>query len=352
MIIYDGFLCYLDFHFRRMLREYLKLARSFNAVLTGIAPVIGAIAMQQYDLLILIVLFFIGFFGHIFGFVFNDIIDYHIDKSSKDINDRPLVSGTISLRNAKAFAFGSMIIAFVLSLYLAFSTNRFFPLLILVVSALLVIIYDLVSKKFLFTDIFIALGVFFLILYGASNGALPSLTVLAFIVCLLGAIQVLFMQIVTGGIKDIENDFKRGAKTLALHMGVRVSEGKLHISPAYKALAYGIQLVDLSIVFLPFFIVWNVRRLSLFQYFQWVTLFLLGVLMFLLTYKLLTMEGFDRMRARKYIGSHYLVNFSLVPIMLMTLENPWPCLLIIFPVLGFVFSNIVLHGTLLQPKTM
>jgi len=151
---------------------------------------------------------------------------------------------------------------------------------------------------------------------------------------------------------DIENDFKRGAKTLALHMGVRVSEGKLHTSPAYKALAYGIQLVDLSIVFLPFFIVWNVRRLSLFQYFQWVTLFLLGVLMFLLTYKLLTMEGFDRMRARKYIGSHYLVNFSLVPIMLMTLENPWPCLLIIFPVLGFVFSNIVLHGTLLQPKTM
>jgi len=32
-----------------MVKEYLKLARSYNAVLTGIPPVMGAIAMQQYD---------------------------------------------------------------------------------------------------------------------------------------------------------------------------------------------------------------------------------------------------------------------------------------------------------------
>jgi 4-hydroxybenzoate polyprenyltransferase len=83
-----------------MIREYLKLARSFNAVLTGISPVMGAIAMQQYDIIILILLFLIGFLGHTFGFVFNDIIDYSIDKSSKEISDRPLISGTISLRNA------------------------------------------------------------------------------------------------------------------------------------------------------------------------------------------------------------------------------------------------------------
>ncbi len=337
-----------------MLREYLKLARSFNAVLTGIAPVMGAIVMQQYDIIILVLLFLIGFLGHIFGFVFNDIIDYNIDKSSKEINERPLISGTISLRNAKLFAFGSMAVAFLISLYLAYSTNRFFPLIILAISASFIILYDIAGKKIPFTDIFVAIGVFFLILYGASTvlDTLSSLTTLTWIVCVLGGIQVMFMQIVAGGMKDIENDFNRGVKTLAIQMGVRVTEGRLQISPSYKALAYGIQLVDLIIVFLPFFIIWNVRTLSLFQYIQWAALILIGILMFILSHKLLTMERFERMRARKFIGCHYMINFTLVPIMLMTLDNPWPCILMVFPALGFIFSNLILHGTLLQPKTM
>jgi len=336
-----------------MIREYLKLARSFNAVLTGISPVMGAIAMQQYDIIILILLFLIGFLGHTFGFVFNDIIDYNIDKSSKEISDRPLISGTISLRNAWIFAFSSMAIAFIISLYLAVTMQRFFPLLILAISASFIILYDLVSKKFPLTDLFVAIGVFFLIVYGASTktGTLTSLTPLAWIVCVLGAIQVLFMQMVAGGMKDIENDFYRGARTLAIQMGVRMNKGKLHVSSSFKALAYGIQLVDLIVVFLPFIIIWNIFTLTLFQYIQLVSIILVGILMFFLSYKLLTMERFERTRARKFIGSHYMINFTIVPIMLMSL-NPWAGLLMFFPGLGFIVSNLILHGTLLQPKTM
>jgi 4-hydroxybenzoate polyprenyltransferase len=337
-----------------MIREYLKLARSFNAVLTGISPVMGAIAMHQYDILTLILLFLIGFFGHTFGFVFNDIIDYNIDKSSKEISDRPLISGTISLTNAWIFAIASMATAFFISLYLAITTQRFFPLLILVISASFIVVYDLVSKKFPLTDFFVAIGVFFLIVYGASTvtGTLTSLTSLTWIVCVLGAIQVLIMQIVAGGMKDIENDYYRGARTLAIQMGVRVNEGKLHVSSSFKAVAYGIQLVDLIIVFLPFIIVWNIRTLSVFQYIQCASLIFIGILMFFLSYKLLTMERFERTRARKFIGSHYMINFTIVPIMLMSQSNPWPGILMFFPGLGFIFSNLILHGTILQPKTM
>jgi len=65
-------------------------------------------------------------------------------------------------------------------------------------------------------DIFVALGIFFLILYGAFYGGTPVKSIydisnLAWIVCILGSIQVFFMQIVAGGMKDIENDFKKGA---------------------------------------------------------------------------------------------------------------------------------------------
>jgi len=336
-----------------MIREYLKLARSFNAVLTGMSPVMGAIAMGQYNIFYLFLLFLVGFLGHTFGFVFNDIIDYKIDKYSKEISDRPLISGTISIKKAWIFAFSSMIIAFIIAIYITVESQSFVSLAFLGISALFIILYDVVSKKFLFMDILVALGIFFLILYGATTtvDSIYKITSLAWIVCVLGSIQVLFMQIIAGGMKDIENDFKKGAKTLAIKMGVRIADGKLKISTTFKAVAYSIQLADLALVFLPFFIIWNINTSPILQYFQWAVIITIGILMFILSHKLLSMESFERVKARKFIGSHYMVNFGLAPIMLMSL-NPWAGLLIFFPALGFVLSNIVLHGTILQPKTM
>ena len=186
-----------------MIREYLKLARSFNAVLTGISPVMGAIAMEFYNIPMLFLLFLVGFFGHTFGFVLNDIIDYRIDKSSKEISDRPLISGTISIKNAWIFAISSMTIAFIVAFYIALATSRFFPLIVLVTAAFFAALYDAISKKAPGMDIFVALSVFFLIVYGASIvvDSITQITKLAWIVCALGGIQVLFMQIAAGGIQ-------------------------------------------------------------------------------------------------------------------------------------------------------
>ena len=336
-----------------MIREYLKLARSFNAVLTGVSPVMGAIAMENYDLLMLFLLFLIGFFGHTYGFVLNDIIDNKIDKTSAEISDRPLLSGTISIKKAWIFASISMIIAFVIAFYIAYDTHIFYPILILIISSVLITIYNLTSKKAPGMDVFVTAAVFFLILYGASISVnkITNVTKLAWIVCILGAIQVLFMQFIAGGMKDIDNDYKSGAKTIAIKMGVRVIKDKLIITTSFKILAYTIQLIDLIVVFLPFFIVWNLHNLTILQYAQWSIIAFVGIIMLYISYKLLSMEKFERNKARKYIGSHYMINFTIVPIMLMSI-NPWAGLLMFFPGLGFILSNIILHGTITQPKTM
>lgn len=335
------------------IREYLKLARSFNAVLTGVSPVLGAIAMYQFDIFTLFLLFIVGFLGHTYGFVLNDIIDYKIDKSSKEISDRPLISGTISLKKAWAFAIISIIIAFFVAFYIAYDTELYFPIIILGSSAFFITIYDLISKKLPGMDIFVALGIFFLILYGSTTvtGNIKDITNLAWIVCILGSIQVLFMQCIAGGLKDIENDYKEGAKTLAVKLGVRVKKGKLKISKSFKSLAYGIQIIDVIFVFLPFFIFWNINDLTFFQYIQWAIIILISIVMFGISYKLLSMKKFERKKARKYIGSHYMINFMIVPIMLMKI-NPWAGILMFFPLLGFISNNLIIHGTLLQPKTM
>ncbi len=335
------------------IREYLKLARSFNAVLTGVSPVMGALAMGQYDILMLFLLFLVGFFGHTFGFVFNDIIDYSLDTQSKEISDRPLVSGTITKKNAYLFAVSSMFIAFLVACFVAYTTQKYFPLVILFLSAGCIVLYDLISKKYPFTDIFVALGVFFLIIYGALtvNEHLNNLTPITWIVGILGAIQVLYMQIIAGGMKDIENDFKQGANTVAVKLGVRIIDKQLIISPSFKIIAYGLQLLDILIVCAAFYVMQETIQLSFFQITQWVVLIIIGILMFFLSSKLLAMQHFERTKARTLIGSHYMINFSLVPVILMT-QNPWIGILAFFPAVGYVLSNLILHGTFLQPKTM
>ena len=331
-----------------MLKEYLKLSRSFNAGLTAAAPVLGAVAMNEFELTHLAILFLIGFFGHSYGFTLNDILDLKIDQTSEEIKDRPLVSKKITIRKAWIFALSSVLISFLLATYISWSTGQYFTFIILALSSISITIYNFISKKYPAMDIFVAGGIFLLILYGASTVSL-NLTPLAWLVCILGTLQVLFMQFIAGGLKDIENDFTRGAKTLAITMGVRVEKGLIKMPYSFKILAYSIQAVELILLFTAFFFIFVHR--SLYTSIQFAALIFFSILMLFISHKLLNMAYFERKKARKLIGSHFQINYLLVPIMLMTL-NPWAIFLAVIPPFIFVLSNILLHGTVLQPKTM
>ena len=327
-------------------REYLKLSRSFNAGLTGISPVMGAVSMGEGRLLPLFLLFLVGFFGHVYGFVVNDIVDLKVDRLSSEISDRPLVSGTISKRNAWIFAIVSMALSLSIAAFLSFRYYSFFPAMpLLIASALSITAYDFISKKYPAMDVFVGAGIFLLILYGASS--VGKLTELAWVVAVLGTIQVLFMQFIAGGLKDAENDYRAKANTLAIKMGVRVENKKMFVPLSFKALAYFLQALDIALIFISLIFIFGFEKSIV----QIAILVPLSIAMVAISAKLIGMKKFDRNRARKLIGLHYYTNFSLVPIML-TVINPWLALLIFVPFGAFVLSNITLHGTLLQPKTM
>src|SRR4030042_1450821 len=95
-----------------MIREYLSLSRSFNASLTGLAPVMGALASGYFDLWHLVLLFLIGICGHAYGFAHNDIVDYDLDKTEKAIQGRPLVSGRLSKQQAWIFTLCVLFLVF------------------------------------------------------------------------------------------------------------------------------------------------------------------------------------------------------------------------------------------------
>ncbi len=336
-----------------MILEYLKIARSFNAALTGLAPVMGALATGQYQIGSLFLLFLIGVFGHAYGFTHNDIIDYSLDKNEKEIKDRPLISGTITKRNAWIFAMGSLCVVFILALFLSFSTNQYLPVFILFIPILCVTLYNLTSKKIVFADILLGIGMFFFIFYGAIAQGTPvdKLPILVWVICLLGAIQVLFMNIVEGGFKDIGNDARQKAHTVAVRLGLRVIETKIHVPLRFKFIAYTLQITNILFAYLPFLIIPNFKIRSTLVIFQLISITLISILMLNYAQKYLNLIQFERGKIRKLIGIHYYLNFLLAPILLLTI-TPYAILIVFIPGIGFIISNLILHEKLMEPSVM
>lgn len=333
-----------------MIRKYLEISRLFNMGLTGVAPMLGALAMwnqspQALSLPYLLILFCIGCLAHVYGFVLNDIVDVHVDKLSKELIARPLVSGTISRKNAGVFAFACMILSFVLSLYYFNDILQYLPLLLtLVVAYVLATIYDIASKKYPGMDGFVAGAVFFLIVFGAWTVGTP--TYLSIVVAFIGAIQVVFMNMINGAIKDIDHDEQGMAKTVAIRLGAKARAGMITLPLSFKTVGYGIEVVRSFLIFLPF-----VLGFLAYTWWQLVILILLTMLTFLLIYKLFSVKVFERNQIRKRIGLIVIFMYATTPVMLSSL-NMYIALAAFIPPLWFFGSNLVLHRTVFEPKTM
>jgi 4-hydroxybenzoate polyprenyltransferase len=351
----------------KTIKEYGKLARSFNMALTGMGPVFGALAMFETSPWRLLTLFILGCGAHIFGFVLNDYIDARIDKHSDELSERPLVSGTITPGKALAFATFGLFIMLFLGLLLIWP-NVLPAFLILLLAGGSSTFYNLVSKRAPGMDVFVAGAVGLLTLFGSSTVTM-NFTPFAYNMALLAFLQVMFMNIVAGGLKDIDHDYKAGGRNLAIAMGCKViqkKKDKLVIPMGFKALAHGIELAFLICVLLPWVFnvghgvictccipskCWNLPGPYSDVSIQLVLVIVLGIAMMAASTKLMGMKQFIRPKMRKFIGLHYALNFSLVPVMLSVIHW-WIALFALIPPLGFALANLALHGEAAAPKTM
>jgi len=316
--------------------------------LTGVAPVLGALAMWNEGTLApfkLVILFILGGLAHSYGFVLNDVIDIKVDKLSKDLIARPLVRGSITRGRAAFFAVSCMIGSFLLSLVFFSELRRYiFLILILLLAYFFATVYDIASKKFPGADLFLAGAVFFLILFGASTIGTP--TKLAYVVALIGGIQVLFMNMINGAIKDIDHDEEGSANTVAIRLGAKVRAGIIALPLSFKTTGYLIEILRITLIFLPF--VFLGLSPSLWQI---ALLVVLAIATFFSIYKLYSIKIFDRSRIRKLIGIIVIFMYATTPIMLCSL-NIYIILVALIPPLWFFGSNLVLHKTVFEPKTM
>ena len=315
---------------------YAKLLRIPGLGGLAIPPVIGAITVGVLDFYNLLILFVIGSFAVIYGFILNDYADVELDKLVKELRGKPLVSGAVSRKNAIAIC--------VFWRGETFDNYKFVALLCIFTAGVLGSIYNLYGKKIVGSDFLVAISMAFVFLFGAFSFGVP--TVLTWVIFLLTFNQTLHMNAVEGGIKDADHDYIMGVKNIALSSGVKVDGDSVFIPIPFKAFGMGIRLFSAALLFVPFvfygydYHVWQIIILAL---------AILGVLYF--SVKLLSIKTFERNTIRKYIALQSFLRYSLVPIMLISFIGiVYSVVLIIFPIVWYLIFAPLLGEKLFRPR--
>ena len=329
--------------------DYLVLLRFPGLGGLAIPPVIAAMTVGTFDLVTLSLLFLLGAYSSIFGFVLNDYVDIEVDKQSKELKDRPLVSGSVSQQAALWICFSMIMLTFITFFILFYgeiiTSLRFSSVIVILIAWILGSIYDVYGKKIFASDILVALSVAFIFLIGAF-ALNKEPTLFTWIIFVLTFNNLFHMNAIEGGIKDADHDVLMNVNNIALRSGVSVNHDRLFIPLSFKILSMSVRLSSIILLFVPFvffdkpFYSWQLLILGIAS---------AGVLFFSL--KLLTLKQFDRSKIRKYISIQSFLRYSLVPLMLLSLIDVIPAIILIFlPILWYLVFTPLTGVKLLQPR--
>jgi len=333
--------------FKNRTLGYLQLFRLQTTATTALTPVIGALVLGQKDIFHLFILFIIGCFYHIYGFVLNEYIDIDVDKKSKDLQKKPLVSGIVPKKHALFIALSSAFFACIITIYFF----RFIlPILFLFLAIFFGGIYDFFGKKIPGLDFVLGLGFFFICLMGASTTTY-DFGILTYIVCLIYFIHISFMNSVEGGLKDVDHDFLAGAKTIATVMGVYVKNMSLVITRKFLVFTIILKFIFIFLIVLlcaqPEIDLFNFEK----NLIQLILIIMLCIVIFFTMYKFLSTSVFNRSKLKTIFSFHEISSYFVFIISLSPIVGFWQTFfLIFFPFVWFVLFNFILYRKLLQPQ--
>jgi 4-hydroxybenzoate polyprenyltransferase len=328
------------------LLEYLRLLRFQTSAATASAPLIGGLIAGQREIIPLFILLILGILFHIYGFVLNEYIDIEVDKKSRELHKKPLVSGSIPVKHAGFIVILSCIFAFGL-------TVIFFPtiltIIFFIISLLLGGIYDVFGKKIIGSDFILGLGFFFACLFGVSTYS-SDFTTIIYIVSLAYFLHIVFNNAVEGGLKDVYHDSLAGAKTTATRLGVKVKEGKLLVTKKFAGFAYILRIIFIALVFSLIYVQNSSQWFN--DYLIQISIFIiLMVIIFFSMFKFLQNKVFDRSRLKKLFSLHEMASYFMLIIGISPIIGLEITLfLMLLPFAWYLVFNGILYGKLLQPQ--
>lgn len=315
---------------------FIQLARIQSSGLSAMFPVLGFIlavyagpGWDPFYFWPVIVLFCSGIFMHIYGYVQNELLDQEYDRGIQGKINKPLIEGTVTNREALTFclvAIGATAGLVVFAGALVTSKFTWCAYGLLTLSFVFGSIYNRFSKQYPGIDIFMALWAFCFVLCGAFI-VTESPPPIVYLVALLCALEILFVNMISGGIKDVNTDRASGVRNVAVLWGVQaVPGGKKRVGPMFWTLGFLIKLftgvVVVSTMLLP---QWSNN------YFVYLLAFILGYMMFTsmsLMDSLHSWHPWDRSKFIIGMGIVEIFTFSTTILLIIPWVG-WPWLMII-----------------------
>lgn len=325
----------------KKIKNYLKLIRIHSAVLSGVAPVcVAASTGVNITIFHYIELFVIGLLVHTYFFVLNEIKDVEFDKKSKSLSEKPLLDGSINIKQAYYLVISSVVLVLIFSLI--FFYDRFYILLFVSLASFLFGgLYDIYGKKLPHADYLTAFTVFFMALYGGFSVTI-NLGLLTYIIALLAFVQMLINNIIAG-LKDVDHDYIAGGLSTPLRMKVKV-EGELFlVSKRFIAYIVSLKTIHILLTILPF-----AMNLIVYENWQFYIVLILIFIAVVFMIRFLTIKKFEREKIKRAIGFHEMFAFMVVPFIIMGFIGPIATIfLVIFPVVWLGVFLIIMYGRLM-----
>ncbi len=330
--------------------DLLRLFRIHTGAVTAAVPALGLLAAGgSYLALAFVVLTALA--HHAWGFSLNEVVDLEVDKRAKDLSHKPLVSGRISRKVGLALSLtmGILSFSFISIAALVEGVDPLVPLILLVISSISGILYNVYGKRFPLSDVLVGIWMFFLVLSAASvssGGGPYGISIWA--VAGLSSVHLVFNNSVEGGIKDVDNDRGSGARTFAVVTGNRVKEGRLLLTTVFRGFGIGLRaLFVISAAVFSYLIVVD----SGFHINMVLVVSVLGILLF--SQSLSFLKGTIKMSRKellKAFSRHEIGSFLLCILVVVPAVGWGPSLVIfIVPALWFILLNRIVYGTKIAP---
>jgi 4-hydroxybenzoate polyprenyltransferase len=322
------------------IKEYLKLMRIQAAGAVWIVLILGALAQGGMAVTWEHIgrLFPVALFTYILAIVMNEFYDVEVDRVSKELATKPLVSGTISKRTAYLiFMISGLIAALLVYWWWALAALVWF-----LASTVVGAQYNIYGKKKYWMDIFVALWAAMYCMLGAMTvfNTYPwKLESLVYIISVMWFFRLVVGNSVEGGLKDLEHDLKAKAKTLPRWFGVKLRKGRIIYTPEWWVFEVGLELGFLTAISLPYalgFIDYTAVQLAL------IIIFMVGMFV---TLRHISPRSFDREDIKKHTFLHEALGFGIMGIMLLDVAG-WQRALIILvvPIGWFALWTKIIYG--------
>lgn len=321
------------------LKDYLRLGRIFNAEILALLYILtylytSKLYEQEYDYRIIVGLFFIGILSHVWGAFNNDRLDLDSDKNAEYCSHKPLVTGSISLKNAKVIEYSIffIIIALVLIISPKISTLGY-----LFGAYFLAYLYNKYNDSNMLINVVGQMYASFAIL--VSMSIITDFNFIVFLSAIVIGMNGVYLNIVEADLKDIKCDTVNVPKSLGLKF-----KGKKAIN-IKKFYAIN-EIIKILMYIFVFYILYleevdiNIKIIA-------IILFVLNFIVRLFMFKRLSS---DREKMKPYFALQEFTSILFISVIYVIISPIVPIIVILIVILWLSVWNKILWGTYLRPQ--